>query len=346
MEPLTYKQSGVSIEAQDEAIAAFKAQVERTHGPQVLAGVGAFAAAVALPTAGMREPVLLSSTDGIGTKVRLHARFSTHAWAGHDLVAATLNDVVCSGARPLLFLDYIACHTVVPAVQRELVGGMAEACREAGCALVGGEIAEMGDTYQPGEYDLAGFGVGLIDRPAMLGAERVKAGDVLIGLKSSGIHCNGFSLVRRVWEAKPDAWWLEPQAELGGCPRDVVLAPTRCYSAVMEVLAGQAAVHAAAHISGGGLQDNLVRVIPPGLSARVARSRIPTPPVFAIIQSCGPVDPAEMWQVFNMGVGFVLIVAADAVDAVLKSVSERSYAAQVIGDIAPSVSEARLAWLD
>jgi phosphoribosylformylglycinamidine cyclo-ligase len=345
MEPLTYKQSGVSIEAQDEAIAAFKAQVERTHGPQVLAGVGAFAAAVALP-AGLSEPVLLSSTDGIGTKVRLHARFGTHDWAGRDLVAATLNDVVCSGARPLLFLDYIACHTVVPAVQRALVGGMAEACLTAGCALVGGEIAEMGDTYQPGEYDLAGFGVGLVDRPAMLGAQRVRAGDVLIGLASSGVHCNGFSLVRRVWEAQPDAWWFAPQAELGGCPRDVVLASTRCYAAAMAAQSGQDGLHAAAHISGGGLQDNLVRVIPPGLRARVSRSSIPTPPVFAIIQRCGPVDPAEMWQVFNMGVGFVLIAAPDAVDAVLASVSEQSFAAQVIGDIAPADSGARFEWLD
>lgn len=346
MEPLTYKQSGVSIEAQDEAIAAFKEQVERTHGPEVLAGVGAFAAAVALPIAGMAQPVLLSSTDGIGTKVRLHARFGTHAWAGRDLVAATLNDVICSGARPLLFLDYIACHTVATTVQRALVGGMADACRAAGCALVGGEIAEMGDTYQPGEYDLAGFGVGLIDQPAMLGAARVRQGDVLIGLGSSGVHCNGFSLVRRVWETMPDAWWLEPQAELGGCPRDVVLAPTNCYATAMAALAGLDGLHAAAHISGGGLEGNLVRVIPHGLQARVARRTIPAPPVFAIIQRCGPVEPAEMWQVFNMGVGFVLIAAPDAADAVMKIAGEQSFAAQVIGDIAPSDSKARFYWLD
>lgn len=345
MDNLTYKQSGVSIEAQDEAIAAFKALVERTHNPQVLAGVGAFAAAVALP-GGLAEPVLLSSTDGIGTKVRLHARFGTHAWAGRDLVAATLNDVICSGARPLLFLDYIACHTVVPAVQRELVGGMAEACREALCALVGGEIAEMGDTYQPGEYDLAGFGVGLADRQALLGAERVSAGDVLIGLDSSGVHCNGFSLVRRVLEAKPDAWWLEPQAELGGCPRDVVLAPTRNYAAAMAALAGQTGLHAAAHISGGGLQGNLVRVIPPGLQARVARKSIRTTPVFAIIQRLGPVDPEEMWHIFNMGVGFVLIAAPDAVAGILAKLSEQDYSARVIGDVFPGQAGEHFQWLD
>ena len=162
--PIDYEASGVSTAAQDEAIAAFKALVERTHGPEVLAGVGAFGAAYAPDVEGVAQPVLVSSTDGVGTKVRLHARFGTHAWAGRDLVGAVLNDVVCSGARPLFFLDYIACHKVIPAVERELVGGMAKACREAGCALIGGEIAEMGATYNPGEYDLAGFGVGIVDR--------------------------------------------------------------------------------------------------------------------------------------------------------------------------------------
>jgi phosphoribosylformylglycinamidine cyclo-ligase len=346
LDNLTYEQSGVSIQAQDEAIAAFKALVERTHGPEVLAGVGAFAAAVALPVAGLAEPVLLSSTDGIGTKVRLHARFGTHAWAGRDLVAATLNDVICSGARPLLFLDYIACHTVVPAIQRELVGGMAEACREAGCALVGGEIAEMGDTYQPGEYDLAGFGVGLADRQALLGAQRVQPGDVLLGLASSGIHCNGFSLVRKVLEAQPDAWWLEPLAELGGCPRDVVLAPTRCYAAALAALAGRAELHAAAHISGGGLAGNLPRVIPAGLAARVDRAKAGTPPVFAIIQRLGPVAPEEMWQIFNMGLGFVLIAAPSAADEILVTLKEQNYYARVIGDVVPGQAGARFQWLD
>jgi phosphoribosylformylglycinamidine cyclo-ligase len=346
MQPLTYEQSGVSIQAQDEAIAAFKALVEGTHGPEVLAGVGAFGAAYALPTPGLQQPVLVSSTDGIGTKVRLHARFGTHAWAGADLVAASLNDVVCCGAHPLFFLDYIACHTVVPEIQRALVSGMAGACREADCALVGGEIAEMRDTYKAHEYDLAGFGVGLVDQAAMLGAQRVQAGDVLIGLASSGVHCNGFSLIRRIFEAHDDAWWLEPLAELGGCPRDVLLAPTRCYAAAMAVLAGTPGLHAAAHNSGGGLQDNLPRAIPPGLSARVARSRIHVPPVFAIIQRCGPVAPEEMWHVFNMGVGFVLIAAPSSVDAILARLHEKGYDARAIGDVAPATAEARLEWLD
>lgn len=346
MQPLTYEQSGVSIQAQDEAIAAFKALVEGTHGPEVLAGVGAFGAAYALPEGGPAQPVLVSSTDGIGTKVRLHARFGTHNWAGADLVAASLNDVICSGARPLFFLDYIACHTVVPEIQRALVSGMAAACREADCALVGGEIAEMGGTYQPLEYDLAGFGVGLADRGSMLGAPRVQPGDVLVGLASSGVHCNGFSLVRRIFESQPDSWWTATQPEFNACPRDVLLAPTRCYAKAMAALAGNPLLHAAAHNSGGGLQDNLPRAIPPQCTARVARSRIAIPPVFAIIQRCGPVAPEEMWHVFNMGVGFVLIVAPQGVDAILARMEEIGYDARVIGDIAPAATQARLEWLD
>jgi phosphoribosylformylglycinamidine cyclo-ligase len=344
MAPLTYEQSGVRIAAQDAAIAAFKALVGRTHGPEVLAGVGAFGAAYAPVLDGMAEPVLVSSTDGIGTKVRLHARFGTHDWAGRDLVAATLNDVVCSGARPLFFLDYIACHTVVPEVQRQLVAGMAQACVEAGCALVGGEIAEMGGTYQPGEYDLAGFGVGVVDRSRMLGPERVRVGDVLIGLASSGVHCNGFSLVRRLWEAEPNTWWLTAQDELGGCPRDIVLAPSICYAGVMAALAELPGVHAAAHVSGGGLPDNLPRALPDGLAAQVDRQRIQVPAVFDIIQRRGPVAPPEMWHVFNMGVGFVVLVAPEAAEAVLALALEHNHRAQVIGGIASSLTGARLEW--
>jgi len=192
----------------------FKRLVERTHGPEVLAGVG--------PSAPPSLPAWRASPAGAcqqhrrrGTKVRLHARFGTHEWAGRDLVGAVLNDVLCSGARPLFFLDYIACHTVVPAVKRELVGGMAEACREAGCALIGGEIAEMGATYQPGEYDLAGFGVGVVDRSRMLGAHLVEAGDLIIGIGSSGVHCNGFSLVRKILRAHRMNSGLNPRRSWG-----------------------------------------------------------------------------------------------------------------------------------
>jgi phosphoribosylformylglycinamidine cyclo-ligase len=346
MQELTYELSGVSIEAQDAAISAFTALVEGTHSPRVLAGVGAFGAAFAPALSGLVEPVLISSTDGVGTKVRLHARFGTHAWAGRDLVAASLNDIVCSGALPLFFLDYIACHSVKPEVQRALVGGMAEACRECGCALIGGEIAEMGEIYQPGEYDLAGFGVGLVDRPAMLGAPLVQAGDALIGLGSSGVHCNGFALVRRIFEAEPDAWWLAPHSELGGSPRDIVLAPALSYAPAMARLRALPGLHAAAHISGGGLQDNVPRVVPQGLAARVARSRVPTPPVFAIIQRRGPVAVDEMWHVFNMGVGLVLIAAPEAAETILASAAELGLSAHVIGDIAPAKAGARFEWLD
>lgn len=345
-QPIDYETSGVSIAAQDEAIAAFKALVEKTHGPEVLAGVGAFGAAFAPDLSGFTQPVFVSSTDGVGTKVRLHARFGTHAWAGRDLVCAVLNDVLCSGARPLFFLDYLACHKVVPAVERELVGAMARACGEIGCALIGGEIAEMGTTYHPGEYDLAGFGIGIVDRQRMLGAQRVEEGDVLIGLSSSGIHCNGFSLVRKVWEGLPDEKWLEPRPELEGNLRDVVLAPTRCYAREMAELGQLFPLKAAAHISGGGLIDNLPRIIPEGLSARVARRSISVPPVFSLLAREGPVAAEEMWHVFNMGIGFVLVASSKDAGEMLYRCREHCYNATVIGDVGRSESGRRFEWID
>jgi phosphoribosylformylglycinamidine cyclo-ligase len=345
-QPLSYEASGVSIDAQDQAIAAFKALVERTHGPEVLAGVGAFGAAFQPGLAGMSEPVLVSSTDGIGTKVRLHARFGTHGWAGADLVGAVMNDVLCSGARPLFFLDYLACHQVVPDVERQVVGGMAEVCAAIGCALIGGEIAEMGSTYHPGEYDLAGFGIGLVDRSKMLGADRVRPGDTLVAFPSSGVHCNGFALVRRVFEALPDEQWLAPYPGLPGNLRDTLLVPARSYAREMAGLFARFELHAAAHISGGGLIDNVPRVIPEGCTARVARSRIPVPPVFDIIARQGPVEPDEMWHVFNMGVGFVIAVPPESSDPILEFCREQGYGAMVIGDVARQDSGPRFEWID
>jgi phosphoribosylformylglycinamidine cyclo-ligase len=344
----------VSIEAQDRAIAGFRGKVERSHraalnagAGEVLAGVGSFGAAFAPVLSGMERPVFVSSTDGIGTKVKLHARFGTHAWAGQDLVAAVTNDVLCQGAQPLFFLDYLACHKVDPAVVEQVVAGMAQTCESIGCALVGGEIAEMGNTYQPGEYDLAGFSVGIVDQGRMWGSHLVSAGDVLVGIASSGVHCNGFSLVRRLYEGLSDAQWHEAHPQLGASLHETLLVPTVCYAnAVNALRAGGAvsAVHAAAHISGGGLVDNLPRSLPPGLTAKVDKRVVrmlaeAVGNTFDIIEQDGRISPEEMWRVFNMGVGFVLVIAAEFASKAVEELEVAGYRAKVIGAVVPDAGQ-------
>ncbi|MDQ3022937.1 MAG: phosphoribosylformylglycinamidine cyclo-ligase [bacterium] len=345
---LTYEGSGVSVDAQDRAIDGFRERVERSHSAaltggagQVLAGVGSFGAAFAPDISGMKRPVLISSTDGIGTKVRLHARFGTHAWAGADLVAAVTNDVLCQGARPLFFLDYLACHKVDPATIELVVGGMAQLCSEIGCALVGGEIAEMGDTYQPSEYDLAGFAVGVVDEDRMWGEHLVQEGDALVGIASSGVHCNGFSLVRRVFESLTEAEWRTVRPELGSSLHDCLLRPTACYAQALTAIRSRLqwdAVHAAAHISGGGLPGNLPRSIPPGLSALVDKRAVKqlagsVAYTFDIIEKEGGIAEDEMWRVFNMGVGFVLVLAADCESAMIQQLHADGHRARQIGKV-------------
>ncbi|MCC7479852.1 phosphoribosylformylglycinamidine cyclo-ligase [bacterium] len=355
-QPLTYSESGVSIEAQDDAIARFKAQVESTFagagGGRVLAGVGSFGAAFAPDFGSLSEPVLVSSTDGIGTKVRLHARFGTHAWAGRDLVSAVVNDVACLGARPLFFLDYLACNKLEPAVAHMVVGeGMAGVCHEIGCALIGGELAEMGSTYQPGEYDLAGFAVGMVDRAKAWGADKVREGAALIGVASSGAHCNGYSLLRRIFEPLPDEQWLAPHSALGESLKDALLRPTLCYAPLASALAQQDSVQSAAHISGGGLSDNMPRVIPEGLCARVSRSALRalaqaggTQALFDLVNESASIEPDEFARVLNMGVGFVLAVEPAGQQAALEQAQALGYTAALLGEVAGG--ESRFAWQD
>ena len=339
---LTYEQSGVSIAAQDEAIAAFKAAVEATHGPEVVAGVGAFGAAFAPNLAGIAEPVLISSTDSLGSKTMLHARFGTYEAAGRDVVGCVSNDVICSGARPLFFLDYLGISKVEPEHVRVIVGGVAAACGAIGCALIGGEIAELPDIYKPGDFDLAGFCVGIADRGAMLGAHKVTAGSVLIGIASSGVHCNGFSLVRSALADWDDTALTRPEPRLGGQSlKEALLAPTICYAPDTALAAAH--LQAGAHISGGGLIDNVPRVIPPGLCAVVDRASVPVMPLFAIIQEEGRVAEDEMWHVFNMGIGFVLIVAKDSARHVLDLLNQGSERAFPIGAVEEN-SATRFRW--
>ena len=343
--PLDYKASGVSISAQDDAISAFKHDVESSHGPEVLAGVGAFGAAFCPDITGMQAPVLVNSTDSLGTKTILHGRFNTWEQAGRDVVGCVSNDVICCGARPLYFLDYIALHKVVPAQIHQVVGkGIAAACREIGCALIGGEIAEMRDVYQPGDFDLVGFAVGLVDRPHMLDGAASRAGSVLIGLASNGVHCNGFSLVRAALRELPDAEWTVHNNALGESLADSLLRPTICYSAAVQALHADGLLQAAAHISGGGLQDNVPRVVPAAFNVEIERSAIRVLPVFDIIQSHGNISDDEMWHVFNMGIGFVLVVAAEHADEAMERV--RDFAPRIIGQLVPAVDSTRLIFKD
>ncbi len=345
-QPLTYQSAGVSIEAQDQAIAGFKRLVDATHANapgKVLAGVGAFGAAFEPDLAGLKRPVLVSSTDGLGTKVLLHARFGMHEQAGRDLVGCVVNDVICSGAKPAFFLDYLGINRVEPAVVSQIVGGVAAACGEINCALIGGEIAEMRDVYKPGEYDLAGFAIGIADQERMLGAHLVQLGDAIIGLASSGVHCNGFSLVRRALARLTEEEWLVHNPRLGGNLRDALLAVTRCYANALAAVAGIPGLHAAAHISGGGLVDNVPRVLPPACMAKLTRSAISTPALFDIIREHGQIAEDEMWHVFNMGIGFILIAHPTTAPAIQAACQARGFDACLIGTVESETAGPRVA---
>jgi phosphoribosylformylglycinamidine cyclo-ligase len=354
---MTYARAGVSISTQDDAITLFKAAVGLTHAVaeqagagRVLAGVGAFGAAFQPNLEGIAEPVLVSSTDGLGTKTLLHARFGSYELAGRDLVGTVINDVLCSGARPLFMLDYIGWHGLTPGQLAEIVQGVAAGCAEAGCALVGGELAEMRSIYQPGDFDLTGTGVGLADRSNLLGCERVQPGSVLLGLASSGVHANGFSLVRKALESLDEASWVKPIDTPRGMEPlwQALLAPTRCYAGPLAALrAAGCALQAAAHISGGGLQDNLPRILPEGCAARVSRSAVPSQGVFVIIQRRGQVSADEMWHVFNMGCGFVLAAAPEQSETILHTLARIDCQAFVLGEVVPADrGESRLQWAD
>lgn len=312
----SYKAAGVDITAGYQAVERIKSHVARTSIPGVLGGLGGFGGLFAPTVQGMAQPVLVSGADGVGTKLKLAFLMDKHDTVGIDCVAMCVNDILCAGATPLFFLDYIACGKNVPQRIEAVVSGIAEGCVQAGCALVGGETAEMPGFYPEDEYDLAGFAVGLVDQPKMLDKALVKKGDALIALKSSGVHSNGFSLVRKVFEL--DAPTAAPAltrhyGELGGMLGEALLCPTRIY--VKPVLALMAAlpVHGVAHITGGGLYENLPRMLPAGLSARVYADKLEVPPLFRLIQRLGEIPEHDMFNTFNMGTG--LWLAVDAADA-------------------------------
>ena len=312
MDRLTYRDAGVDIEAGDEAVRRIARLARATLRPEVLGGIGGFAGFVRVPT-GYREPVLVSSTDGVGTKLKVAFLADRHDTVGVDLVAMGVNDVLAHGAEPLYFLDYIATARLDPDRVETLVRGVAEGCRQAGCALVGGETAELPDLYAPGEYDLAGFAVGIVERAGIVDGAGVRPGDVVVGLASSGLHANGYSLARRIVF---DGLRLRLDDVLPGTGRtvaDELLMPTRIYVKPVLALLRDVPVRAMAHVTGGGITGNLPRVLPEGCRAVIRKSAWTVPPVFGTLAGSGRVTEAEMFATFNMGIGYTLVVrAADA----------------------------------
>lgn len=307
MDPLTYRSAGVDIGAGDEAVRRIRHLAASTKRPEVLGGIGAFASFVSLP-AGYREPVLVSSTDGVGTKLKVAFLADRHDTVGIDLVAMGVNDVLVHGAEPLYFLDYLAVHRVDPARVEAIVSGVAEGCRRAGCALVGGETAEMNEIYAPGEYDLAGFAVGVVEKSDIVTGSEVRPGDRVLGLASSGLHSNGYTLARQVVFERLGLTPGDRVPALGRSVADELLEPTRIYVKPVLALLKTVPVLAMAHVTGGGVSLNLPRVLPEGCQAVIDPRAWPVPPIFRIIQEAGRVEDAEMRRTFNMGLGYLLVV--------------------------------------
>jgi phosphoribosylformylglycinamidine cyclo-ligase len=328
-----YKQAGVDIEAGYEAVERIKKHVNRTVRPGVMGALGGFGGMFDLSSLGMKEPVLVSGTDGVGTKLMLAFMMDRHDTIGIDAVAMCVNDIVVQGAEPLYFLDYIACGKAEPGKIEAIVKGIADGCEQAGCALVGGETAEMPGMYSPEEYDLAGFSVGACEKADIITGQDIKEGDVLIGLASSGIHSNGYSLVRKVFFEQA-GWVLDRHVEEFGCTLgEELLKPTRIY--VKSVLAAmkQFKLKGLAHITGGGFIENIPRMLPEGLGANIEEGSWEIPPVFKTLASLAQLDRSEMYNTFNMGIGMVVAVEAEIAHEVVAFFNENGEQASVIGTV-------------
>jgi phosphoribosylformylglycinamidine cyclo-ligase len=333
---LTYAAAGVDVAAGDRAVAMMRAAVEATHGPRVLGGLGGFAGLWSFDRDRWRDPVLASAADGVGTKVLVAQALDRHDTVGLDLVAMVVDDLVVVGAEPLFLLDYLAVGQLDPERVAAVVAGVAEGCRLARCALLGGETAEHPDALPPDGYDLAGFAVGVAERERLLGPDRVQPSDVLLGLASTGLHANGFSLARRAL-VRAGVGYEQVLPELGGPVGEALLVPTRIYAPdLVDLLAEGVEVHAMCHVTGGGLPGNLPRSLPPGLTARVDRASWEPPVVFRVVQALGGVADDEMARATNLGVGMVLVLPPAAADRAAAFLTGRGIDAWVMGEVAPA----------
>ena len=329
-----YSEAGVDIDKGNDFVAGIKNIVASTHRQGVLTGIGGFSALFAIGSEQYRDPVLVSSTDGVGTKLAVAKLCNKHDTIGIDLVAMCVNDIVVSGARPLFYLDYFASSNLDLQVATDVVKGIAEGCRLAQCSLIGGETAEMPGLYQPGDYDLAGFVVGIAERDAIIDGSDIKVGDTIIGLASSGLHSNGYSLVRKIFFEELGMGVEEEVEELGCTVGEELLRPTRIYVSSLVTLIRRFKINGMVHNTGGGFTDNIPRILPKGCKAILKRQSWPVPPIFTFLQTKGNISTAEIYRTFNMGIGMLVIVGNSSVEDVMHQLKAFGESAFVIGEVA------------
>ena len=329
---LTYKKAGVDIDEGERFVRLLSPLVKKTFRPEVITDIGSFSALFNLDLRRYRKPVLVSGTDGVGTKLKIAFMMDRHTTVGIDLVAMCVNDILTSGAEPLFFLDYFATGKLRAEKALDVVRGIAKGCREAGCSLVGGETAEMPGFYPDGEYDLSGFAVGVVDRKEIIDGSRIRAGDAIVGIASSGLHSNGYSLVRKLFLDQEGMDVNTYVRELGRKLGDELLRPTRIYVKAFTVLKDRLRIKGMAHITGGGIPGNLPRIMPEGICARIQNGSWPVPKIFSLIEGMGKVPREDMKKTFNMGIGFVMIVARSAAPDAINMLRKSGYHAYIIGN--------------
>lgn len=330
--PLTYKDSGVDIDAGDALVDAIQKHTQSTLRPEVISGIGGFAGLFELDLKKYSHPVLVSCTDGVGTKLKLAFEMNQFDTIGIDLVAMCVNDLICCGAEPLFFLDYYATGKLENSVAKKVIAGMCDALAKINCTLLGGETAEMPGFYQEKEFDLAGFAVGVVEKKKIIDGSKVNEGDVVIGLTSSGPHSNGYSLVRKIIEGQKLSLH-SPLEKMSKKLGEILLEPTKIYVNPIRKILDKFNIRALAHITGGGLVENIPRVIPNGLATQIEKKKIDVPPIFSFLQKKGNVRDDEMWRVFNMGIGFVVVVPQDEGSEVIKKLEQLNVSATIIGSV-------------
>ena len=328
---ISYKDSGVDVTRGYKAVELMKKHVKSTYNANVIGDLGSFGGFYSIAGEKMEEPVLVAGTDGVGTKLKYAFLLGKHDTIGIDAVAMCVNDIVCQGAKPLFFLDYYACGRLEPESEAEVVKGIAEGCKQAGCALIGGETAEMPGFYPAGEYDLAGFAVGIVDKKKVINGKDIKEGDVLIGLKSSGVHSNGYSLVRKLFGDEDKAALEAFDKELGATAAEVLLKPTKIYVKSILTLVEKVQVKGIAHITGGGFIENIPRILPDGIGCVIEKNSYEVPPVFKVMQARAEISDEQIYNTFNMGIGMIVCVAPENVGAAMESLKASGEDVVVIG---------------
>ena len=328
---ISYKDSGVDVTRGYKAVDLMKKYVKTTYNDNVLGDIGSFGGFYSFSGEKMEEPVLVAGTDGVGTKLKYAFLLEKHDTIGIDAVAMCVNDIVCQGAKPLFFLDYYACGRLYPEAEAQVVKGIAEGCRQAGCALIGGETAEMPGFYPDGEYDLAGFAVGIVDKKKVINGKNIQAGDVLLGIKSSGIHSNGYSLVRKLFGDSDRAELEKYDERLGASPAEVLLTPTKIYVRSILTLVAKVPVKGIAHITGGGFVENIPRIFPEGIGCEIDKNSYEVPAVFRVMQERAGISDEQIYNTFNMGIGMVVCVSPENAAAAAASLKESGEEVVVLG---------------